>query len=331
MRTLERFHRRIVAAAALVLAVLPAITVPAIAADAYPAKPLRMVVPFAPGGGTDVLARLVSTQLAQRLGQPVVIENRPGAGTMLATEMVAKAPADGYTILVVSASHALNPSLYGNVRYDPLKDFKAITLGTAFPFIVAVHPTVPARTMPELIALARSKPGTLGYASSGIGATNHLAGEMFKSQAGVNLIHVPYKGGGPALTDTIGGQVPILFGTIIETLPAIKADRLRGLAVTSARRSSLAPDVPTIAEAGVPGYDVTGWYGFVVATGTPDDVIDRLNREITAILRAPETVSRLEGAGATPTPTRPDEAQDFIAKEITRWGKLIREANIKAE
>lgn len=300
-------------------------------AQTYPAKPIRIIVPFAPGGGTDITARVVGQRLTEAWGQPVVIDNRPGAGTMIGTEIAARSAADGYTLIIASASHALNPSLYRKVNYDPVRDFSPVTLAIAFPFVIAVHPSIPARSVKELIALARSRPGKLTYASSGTGSTNHLAGELFKSMAGADIVHVPYKGGGPALNDAIGGQVSMIFGTVLETLPQVKAGKLRGLAVTAGKRAPLAPDLPTVAEDGLPGYDVTGWYAFLAPAGTPHDVLVKLNQEMTRILRSPATKERLLAMGAEPWPTSLDEAQKFIASEVVRWGKVIKAARISAD
>ncbi len=303
----------------------------AAAADRYPARPVRLVVPFPPGGGTDLVARLVAQRLSESLGQSIIVDNRPGAGTMLATELVMRAPADGYTLMICSASHALNPSLYGKVNYDPLRDFAAITLAVAFPFLLVVHPAVQAQTVKDYIALAKAQPGKIAYASSGIGSTNHLAGELFKVTAGVDITHIPYKGGGPALNDLIGGQIPSMFGTVLETWPHARGGRIRALGVTSAKRGGFAPDLPTIAEAALPGYDVTGWYGFLVPAATPKPIVAKLNREITRILGEAAVKGRLVSLGSDPWPTSPDEAQKFIGNEAARWSKIIRGAGIRAE
>ena len=317
---------------AAIVAVVAAMLAPmAHAAEPYPSKPIRIVVPFAPGGGTDLTARVVGQRLTERTGQPVVIDNRPGAGTMLGTELTLKSPPDGYTFMIASASHAINPSLYRKVNYDPIRDFAPITLAISFPFIIAVHPSVPVRNVKELIAHAKANPGRLTYASSGTGATNHLAGELFKSMAGIDLLHVPYKGGGPAMNDTIGGQVSMIFGTVLETMPQVRAGRLRGLAVSSGKRAAFAPDVPTAAEDGLPGYDVTGWYAFLAPAGIDRGVLAKLNQEITSALTAPDIREKLLALGAEPWPTTPQAAQAFIAAEVGRWGRLIRGARITAD
>ena len=238
-------------------------------AQPYPNRPVRIIVPFAPGGGTDVTTRIVSTRLQEALRTPVVADYKPGAGTMIGTEFTARAPADGYTIMITSASHALNPALHGKVNYHPVNDFAAISMAISFPFVLAVTNSLPITNVTGLIAAAKAQPGKLAFASSGVGSTTHLAGEVFKSLTGVDMVHVAYKGGGPALTDVMAGQVPLTFATALETLPQVRAGKLRGLAVSSARRSAAAPELPTIAEAGVPGYDVTGWYVFLAPAATP--------------------------------------------------------------
>jgi tripartite-type tricarboxylate transporter receptor subunit TctC len=297
----------------------------------FPVRPIRIVVPFAPGGGTDITARIVGQRLNEAWGQPVVNDNRPGAGTMLGTEIVQKAPPDGYTMMIASASHALNPSLYRKVHYDPLRDFQAVTLAVSFSFLLAANPSLPAQSVRELVALAKAQPGKLTFASSGTGSTNHLAGELFRVMAGLDLIHVPYKGGGPAMNDVIGGQVSYMFGTVLETLPQARAGRLRALAVSSGKRASFAPELPTVAEAGVPGFDVTGWYAFLVPAATPKPVVERLNREITRILDLPAVRERFTTLGAEPWPTPADRAQAFIGTEVTRWRKVIQDAGIRAD
>lgn len=299
-------------------------------AQGYPTKPIRMIVPFAPGGGTDITARLVGQPLSEKLGQPVVIDHRPGAGTMLGTELAAKSAPDGHTLIIVAAPHAINPSMYRSVKYDPVKDFAPLTLAISFPYIVAVHPSVPARNIMELIAAAKSASPTLTFASSGIGVTNHLAGELFKRMAGIELTHVPYKGGGPALNDLIGGHVSMIFGTILETMPQVRNGRLRGLAVTSARRVPFAPDIPTVIEEGLPGYDVTGWYAFLAPAGTPASIVMTLNSEMIRIFNSPAVKERFLAMGAEPWPTSPEKAREFIASETVRWGKIIKAAGITA-
>jgi tripartite-type tricarboxylate transporter receptor subunit TctC len=314
-----------------VVACLIACIAAAAQAQPYPDRPLRIVVPFAPGGGTDVTVRIVGTRLQEALRQPVVADYKPGAGTMIGTEFTARAPADGYTIMIASASHALNPSLHGKVNYHPTTDFAAITMAVSFPFILAVTNSLPVTSVAGLIAAARAQPGRLAFASSGVGSTPHLAGEVFKSATGVDMVHVAYKGGGLALTDVISGQVPLTFATAVETLPQVRAGKLRGLAVSSARRTAAAPELPTIAEAGVPGYDVTGWYVFLAPAATPKAIVQRLNAEITRILRLPAVREQLLSVAAETWPTTPAEAQDFVAGETARWRQVISKAQIRPE
>jgi tripartite-type tricarboxylate transporter receptor subunit TctC len=298
-------------------------------ADNYPSKPIRMIVPFPPGGGTDIMARLVGQRLSESVGQPVVIDNRGGAGGMIGTEVAMKAPPDGYTVLVAVTAYTINPVLYRKVNYDPLRDFAAVTMGIAFPYLMVVHPSLPARTVKEFIGLAKAHPGKIAYASSGAGLSNHLAAELFQDMAGINMIHVPYKGGGPALNALIGGEVSMTFGTVLQNLPQVRAGRLRALAVSSAKRASVAPELPTVAEAGVPGYEATGWYAFMVPAGTPVGAIATLHREITRILDAPATKERLVAMGADPWPTTPEKAQQYIASEVQRWSSVVTKAGLK--
>ena len=300
-------------------------------AQPYPNRPVRIIVPFAPGGGTDVTTRIVSTRLQEALRTPVVADYKPGAGTMIGTEFTARAPADGYTIMITSASHALNPALHGKVNYHPVNDFAAISMAISFPFVLAVTNSLPITNVTGLIAAAKAQPGKLAFASSGVGSTTHLAGEVFKSLTGVDMVHVAYKGGGPALTDVMAGQVPLTFATALETLPQVRAGKLRGLAVSSARRSAAAPELPTIAEAGVPGYDVTGWYVFLAPAATPRPIVERLNLEITRILQTPAVREQMLAVAAEPWPTSPAEAQEFIASETARWRQVIRQAQIRPD
>ena len=316
---------------AFVLLATLAHTAAAQRSEPYPAKPIRIIVPFAPGGGTDLTARLIGQRIAERLGQPVIIDNRPGAGTMLGTELTQKAVADGHTLMIASASHAINPALHLKVNYDPIRDFAPISLAISFPFVIAANPAVPVRNVRELIAYAKTNPARLTYASSGTGSTNHLAGELFKALAGIDLLHVPYKGGGPAMNDAIGGQVSMIFGTVLETMPHVRAGKLRGLAVSSGKRAALAPDLPTAAEDGLPGYDVTGWYAFLAPAGINHSVLAKLNQEITGALEYAPVKEKLLALGAEPWPTSPQKAQAFIAAEVTRWGTLIKSVRISAE
>jgi tripartite-type tricarboxylate transporter receptor subunit TctC len=249
---------------------------------------------------------------------------------MIGTETVAKSPPDGYTLLICAAAHSINPSLYSKVNYHPLRDFVPITMAVGFPFLLVVHPSVPAQNMQELIATAKSRPGKLTFASSGSGNTNHLAGELLKSMAAVDITHVPYKGGGPALNDVVGGQVSMMFGTVVETLPQARAGRLRALAVSGSKRAAFASELPTVAET-LRGFEVTGWYAFLLPAGTPAPIVDKLNREITRILEVPDVKQRLVALGTDPWPTSSQQAREFIAAEATRWSKVVAQAGLKAD
>ena len=310
---------------------LPALAQAQSSPSPYPDKPIHLVVPFAPGGGTDVTVRIVGPRLQEALGQPVVVDYKPGAGTMIGTEYTARAPADGYTLMIASASHALNPALHAKVNYHPTRDFQAITMAVSFPFVLAVNNAQPIKSVQELIAVAKAKPGALSFASSGVGSTPHLAGEVFKVMTGTDMVHVAYKGGGLALADVISGQVPLTFSTAVETLPQVRAGKLRGLAVSSAKRSAAAPELPTIAEAGVPGYDVTGWYVFLAPAATPKPIIERLSAEINRILQLPAVREQMLSNAAEPWPSTPAVAQEYVASETARWAKVIRQANIKPD
>ena len=302
------------------------------AADAYPARPIRFVVAFPPGGGTDIIARSIAQKLAERIAQQVVVDNRPGAGGNIGTDIVAKSAPDGYTILMGSAGPlAINASLFAKMPFDPIKDLAPVTLAASTPNVLVVHPSLPARTVKELIALARSRPGEINFASSGHGTPAHLAGELFDSMAGVKLVHVPYKGAAPALADLLGGQVQLMFSTMPPALPHVKDGKLRALAVTSRKRSPAAPELPTIDEAALPGFEAITWHGVVAPAGTPAAIIARLNREIVAILHLPEVVERLSGQGAEALGSTPEEFASYIKSESVKWAKVVRESGAKAE
>ena len=302
------------------------------AADNYPAKPIRFVVAFPPGGGTDIIARVIAQKLSERLAQQVVVDNRPGAGCNIGTDIVAKSAPDGYTILMGSAGPlAINASLFAKMPFDPIKDLAPVTLAASTPNVLVVHPSLPARTVKELIALARARPGEINFASSGHGTPAHLAGELFNSMAGVKLVHVPYKGAAPALADLLGGQVQIMFSTMPPALPHVKDGKLRALAVTSRKRSPAAPDLPTLDEAALAGFEAITWHGVVVPAGTPTTVIALLNREIVAILHLPEVVERLSGQGAEALGSTPEEFAAYIGSESVKWAKVVRESGAKAE
>ncbi len=301
------------------------------AAQSYPNRPIRMIVAVPPGGPADTLSRLVAPHLTEILGQTIVIDNRPGANGNIAYEMTARATPDGYTITAVAAGVAINPSLYREVKYDPMKDFAPLTLGIRVPNILVVHPSVTAASLKELVALAKSKPGHIAFASAGTGTSGHLALELFKTSAGIDVIHVPYKGGGPALAELIAGHVNALFSIALTALPQIKAGKARALAVTSGRRSAVAPDLPTVAESGFPGFEVVGWFGWLAPARTPHAIVERLNREMVAILREPEMKERLVGLGSDPAPGTPQEFAAFIRSEHDKWARVIRQAGIRMD
>jgi len=304
--------------------------VSAAAAQDYPSRPIRMVVPFAAGGATDVPTRLTATKLSERFGQPVVIDNRPGAGGMVGTAVAAGAAPDGYTVLMTSTPFVLSPHMYKNLTYDPLKDFVQVTQFGAAPNVLVVHPSLPAKSVKELVALARGQPGKLDWASSGSGGGQQLFGELFMSMAGVKVTHVPYKGSGAAIADVLGGQVKIGFPGIVIALPHHKAGRLLALGVTTARRSPQIPDVPSIAEAGLPGYEATFWLGMSVPRGTPKAIIDKLHKETTALLQSRDVVEGFERSGTNAVPSSPEQFRKFILSEYEKWGKVIRDAGIQA-
>lgn len=303
----------------------------AAAAEPYPNRPVRMIVAVPPGGPADTLARLVGPRLAEALGQTVVIDNRPGANGIIAYEMAARAAPDGYTFVLVAAGVAINPSLYRKVPYDPVKDFAPITHGISVPNILVVHPGVPAKSVRELVALARAKPGQLTFASAGNGTSGHLALELFRLSAGIQLVHVPYKGGGPALAELMAGQVQSLFSIALAATPQIKAGKLRALAITSAERSPVAPELPTVAESGFPGFEVIGWFGWLAPADTPRELVGRLNREIVQTLNRPEIRDRLLGMSTVPVGNTPQQFAAFIRSERDKWAKVVRDAAIKIE
>jgi tripartite-type tricarboxylate transporter receptor subunit TctC len=297
-------------------------------AQKFPAKSIRMIVPFPSGGSNDIVGRFMGQKLSERLGQQVVIDNRGGADGIIGTELAARAPADGYTILIASASYAMNAVIF-KLPYDPYKSFTPISLIGTGGNVVSVHPSVPAKNIKDLIALAKSRPGQLRYASSGMGGFNHFGGEMFKTLAGVDLIHVPYKGGGPAMIDVMAGQIEVLFSTLVQALPQLRSGKLRPLGVGSEKRSPLLPEVPTLIESGVSGYDAAVWWGFLAPAGLPAELQSRLHGEVVAVLRDPDAAKRLAAEAAEPAIATPDEFMKFIARDIVKWGKVAKQANIK--
>jgi tripartite-type tricarboxylate transporter receptor subunit TctC len=302
----------------------------AFAADPYPTKPIRMIVGFAPGGGTDLTARPVAQKLSELLGQQVVVENKPGAAGNIATEQVVRAAPDGYTLLMGTiAALAINPSLYGNLKFDPETDLAPVIQVVDATNVLTLHPSVPAGSVKELIALAKQK--SLSAGSSGIGATGHLAIELFNLMAGTKLVHVPYKGGGPAMGDLVGGQIQLIFATTASAIPQIKAGRVKGIAVTTAKRSALMPELPTISEAGLPGFDANNWYGLVVPLGTPRAIVDQLNAATTKALGMPDVKATLFNQGLDPAPGTPEQFGAYIKSERIKWAKVIKESGAKAE
>ncbi len=308
-----------------------AIHAPHLLAQQYPSKPVRIVVGFAAGGPTDVAARVVGQKLAERLGQQFVVDIRPGAGGNIAAEIVARSPADGYTLLLPAFAHAVNPSLVAKLPYDADRDFAPVVMVGTAANIFAIHPSVPARTLSEFIAIARTKPGQLTFGSAGNGTASHLAGELLNMLAGIKLTHVPYKGSAPASTDLIGGQISSAFPGVGIALSHVKQGRLRALGVTSLKRAKAMPDLPTISEAGAPGFEVISWYGLLAPAGTPQEIIQRLNAEAVKAMQEPEAVERLGALGAEPSDMTPADLGAFIRREIAKWGKVVRSAGIRAD
>ncbi len=302
----------------------------AYAAD-YPDKPVRMIIAVPPGGPADTLSRLVQPRLTETMGQTFVLDNRPGANGNIAYEMAARAVPDGYTIVAVAAGVAINPSLYRKVQYDPIKDFAPITLGITVPNILVVHPSVPVKSVKELIAYAKAQNGKLTFASAGNGTSGHLALELFRNSAGIDFVHVPYKGGGPALAEVIAGQVQALFSIALTAIPQVKAGKVRALAISSAKRSAVASDLPTVAESGIPGFEVIGWFGWLAPAKTPPAIVTRLNRELVAILNDPAMHDRLVGLGSDPAPSTPQQFAGFIRSEHDKWARVIRKAGIRMD
>ncbi|MGH8618900.1 MAG: Bug family tripartite tricarboxylate transporter substrate binding protein [Burkholderiales bacterium] len=301
-------------------------------AQTYPAKQIRFVVPFPPGGPADILSRIIGQNLAESWGQQVVIDNRAGAGGNLAAEIVAKAPPDGYTMLMgYVGTHAINSSLYRDMPYDPIKDFEPVGLVARVTIILVLHPSIPAGTVKELIALAKSRPGELTFGSPGNGTPQHLAGELFNTMAKVKMLHVPYKGAVPALNDLLGGRLSMIFSSMPPALPHVKVGKLRALGVTSLQRSPAVPDVPTIAQSGVPGYDVTNWYGVVLPAKTPKDIVTKLNTEIVRIMNLPDVKERLAAQGAETLTSTPDQLAAYIKSETDKWAKVVKFSGAKID
>ena len=309
-----------------------ALTAASAHAQAWPSKPIRYIVPFAPGGTTDILARTVGDKLAIALGQPVVIENKPGAGGGVGAEITAKSAPDGYTIMGGTIStHAINASLYKSLPYDPVRDFAPIVLIARVPNMLVVHPDIPAKNVSELIALLRANPGKYTFASAGNGTSQHLSGELFKSMAGAEMQHVPYKGSPPALQDVMGGQVSMTFDNITTAWPLARGGKLRALAVTTAKRSAIAPDVPTLAEAGLPGFEVGSWQGVFAPAGTPPDIVKRLNAEIVKILNTPDVRDKLAALGAEVVGNSPEEFATMVKAEVGKWADVVKKSGARVD
>jgi len=300
-------------------------------AQSFPNKAVRMVVPFPAGGSTDIVGRTVAQKLSEMWGQPVVVDNRPGGGTTIGTDAVAKAPADGYTLLVTPAPFTINPSLLAKLPYDALTDFAPITLINTTPLVLVVNPGVPAKSVKELIALAKARPGKLNFGSSGSGGSNHLAGELFNAMAGVKMVHIPYKGNAPALIDLAGGHVDLIFNGLTSALPLIKSGKLRALAVTSMQRSAALPDAPTLDEVALKGFVAVAWNGLGAPANTPRDVIAKINADVLRIVSSPELKERLKAEGSDPVGSTPGQYAAFLRAEVAKWAKVIKFAGVKAE
>ena len=310
----------------LLLATLPGVAT----AQAYPHKPIRFIVPFGAGGPGDAIGRMIGRPLTESLGQPVVIDNRSGATTIIGTEIAAKSPPDGHTILLISTTHAVNPSLFQKLPYDPIKDFAPVTLITTTPFMLGIHPSVAASSVSEFVAIARSKPGSLNYGSSGAGSSIHLTTELLKSAANIQMTHVPYKGSGPAFIELIAGQIQMLFSSTVSSMPHVKSGKVRGLAITSLKRASALPEIPTIAES-YPGFESSSWFGMLVPARTPKPVIDRLLADTRAALNSPNVNQALLSQGAEPGGQSPAEFGAYFQSEIKKWARVIKSAGIKLD
>jgi len=319
--------RRLLALAALLA---PVLLLPAPAAADYPDHPIRMIIPFPPGGSNDVVGRLVARQLSAQLGQTVFVDNRAGAGGVLGTELATQAAPDGYNLLIISIAHAVNPALY-RLKYDSLKSFTPISILATGPNVLVVNPALPVKNVQELLALAKQKPGEIDYASAGVGSFQHLGAELFKLTAGVNLQHVPYKGGGPAMQDVVAGHVKVMFSSLVQTTPFIKSGALRALGTGGTKRNPVLPDVPTIAEAGVPGYAADNWWGIMAPAGLPKPMVDKLYAAIQAALQAPELQEAFAREGAASVTMSTEEFAHYIESEIAKWGRVVKEGNITAQ
>jgi len=302
-----------------------------VVAQNFPERPIRFIVPYPPGGSTDILARVVAPRMSETWGQPVIIDNRPGATGNIGCDLAAKAPPDGYTIVVTSMSQAIGVTYFRKLPYDLVRDLQAVSLFSTQPNVLVATPNLPARSIQDVVALAKAKPGQLAYASAGNGSSQHLMGEFFKQTSKIDLIHVPYKGTGIAINDLIGGQIALMFSPLIQAIPQIKSGKMRALAVTSPKRVAAVSDIPTMIEAGVPGFDVVSWYGVHTAAKVPRATVDKINREINRILALPEVHDRLSGMGMEPAQLTPDQFNALTKSEVARWAKVIKESGIKQE
>ena len=306
-------------------------TAGALAQTVYPTRPVRLIVPSSAGGGSDILARIIAPKLGERLGQQVIVDNRAGAGTMIGGEVVAKAPPDGYTLLMGISTLATNPAVYKKVPYNALTDFSPITLVLSAPNILVVHPSLPVKNVKELIWFAEARPGQINFASAGTGTNPHLSMELFLSMTKTRMVHIPYKGSAPAMVDLVGGQVSVMTATMLTAIPHVRSHRLRALGVTSAQRTTVAPDVPTIAESGVPGYEAVQWYGMLAPANTPKEIVTRLHRELVAIVQSPDVKERFAADGGDPGGNTPEEFARYIGTEIEKWARVAKAAGIKPE
>jgi tripartite-type tricarboxylate transporter receptor subunit TctC len=323
---MTRLHSIRLAAAALLLALTTAV-----AAQDYPSKPVRLIIPFPPGGSNDVVGRIIATHLSERLGKQVVVDNRgAGAGGLVGTEVVANSPHDGYTLLIISIAHAVNPWLY-KLPYDPIKSFAPIAILASGPNVLVVNPDLPVHSVPELLAAAKEKPGQLQYASAGIGSFQHLGGELFKLMAGVDILHVPFKGGGPAMIDVVGGHTKVMFSSLVQTTPHIRSGKLRALGTGGVARSPILPEVPTIAEAGVPRYEAVNWWGVVAHAGTSAAIVEKLHKDIAAVQESEEVKRHFASEGAQVVRMSSAEFAAFIGKEMQKWERVVKEGGIKAQ
>jgi tripartite-type tricarboxylate transporter receptor subunit TctC len=313
------------------LAGASSLTISVVHSQSYPTRPIRLVVPYPPGGGTDIIARIVGQKLNENLGQQIIVDNRGGAGGTIGTEIVAKSARDGYTILMAPTSHVINPSIYSKLTYDTVKDFAPITLAASATIVLAAHPSIPVKSVNELIALAKSKPGQLNFGSAGNGTVFHLTGELFKRQAGIDMVHVPFKGGGPTVANLVAGQISVAFETMLALSSFIESGKVRALAITSAQRSSAMPALPTVAELGFPNIVAENWYAFFVPAGVPAEIIARLNAEIVKILRTPEVKERFKSQGTEIVGSTPEQLAEYVRSEIEKWSRVAKQAGARLD